>query len=164
MKTCNQCKVEKELHLFSRSRTTKSGYLAICADCKNSNQREYRKANGDINTKKYEKTVDGYLMRTYRNMLSRVKGILKEKRHLYEGLEILSKQEFYDWAKGSPEFLVIFKEYGESDYQPGMAPSIDREDSSKGYTLDNMRWLTHSENSRLGAVSTNRSKRLRKPT
>jgi hypothetical protein len=29
-------------------------------------------------------------------------------------------------------------------------PSIDREDTSKGYVEGNLRWLTHLENSRLG--------------
>ena len=31
--------------------------------------------------------------------------------------------------------------------------SVDRVDSSKGYELSNMEWVTHSENSRRGAVN-----------
>jgi len=42
-------------------------------------QREYRKANGNASTKKYERTKKGKLMRTYRNMESRAKGIVKGK-------------------------------------------------------------------------------------
>jgi hypothetical protein len=33
--------------------------------------------------KKYEKTPKGYLMRTYRNMKSRVLGIQHKKAHIY---------------------------------------------------------------------------------
>jgi len=64
-------------------------------ELKNRKQREYRLVNKDRHTKKYEKTVNGYLMRCYRNMQSRVTGVLKHKAHLYEGKELLDRQQFY---------------------------------------------------------------------
>ena len=112
----------------------------------------------------YEKeTYQGFLMRTYRNMLSRVSGIQSKKAHLYKGLEILDKEDFYNWALrgysgiGSTDsFVSLYKVWVGSGYDRKLAPSIDRIDSSKGYTLENMRWLTHSENSRLGSLSRHR--------
>lgn len=102
---------------------------------------------------KYEKTVSGLLMRKYRNMLSRVTGVQKLKAHLYEGKEILPKQDFYDWANSSPDFHVLYKAWEQSGYSRKLSPSVDRVDPSRGYTLDNIRWITHSENSRLGSIN-----------
>lgn len=66
-------------------------------------QRDYRKKNGDIHTKNYEKTISGKLMRTYKNMYHRIKGIISRGKYRYEGLDILSKEEFYSWSKSDYE-------------------------------------------------------------
>jgi|32_taG_2_1085360.scaffolds.fasta_scaffold84018_2 hypothetical protein len=120
---------------------------------KNRKQREYRQRTKNSCTTKYEKTPNGYLMRKYRNMKSRVNGIQKLKHHLYLGKELLSKEEFYEWANSSTEFISLFNNYVNSGYDMKLAPTVDRIDSQRGYTIDNMRWLTHSENSRNGANS-----------
>lgn len=116
-------------------------------------QREYRKANGNACTKRYERTKKGKLMRTYRNMESRSKGIVKKKSHLYQGLEVLSRESFYDWSLSCGDFDKLYDDWVSSGFDKKLSPSIDRVDTSKGYTLDNMRWLTHSENSSIGAKS-----------
>lgn len=151
VKVCNSCKEAKPLQEFPPKSDCKYGVAGTCRVCKNAKQRKTRSANKNSFTKGYEKTLNGYLMRTYRNMLSRVKGVLKKKAHLYEGLDILSKEEFYTWSLSSnyPQLLEAYKESG---YDAKLAPSIDRVDSSRGYVLDNIRWLTHSENSRLGSI------------
>lgn len=148
VKACSSCNQTKELSDFPK---TKHG--RICRACKNSKQRLSRKLNGDMHTKVYEKTPTGYLMRTYRNMLSRVSGVQHRKAHLYSGLEILSKEEFYAWAIINEEFLTLYEAWVESGFEHKLSPSIDRRDSSRGYSLENMRWITHSLNSRLGALS-----------
>lgn len=87
-------------------------------------------------------------MRTYRNMLSRVTGVLKEKAHLYYGLEILDKDAFYAWSLADENFHTLFEEWEASNYDRRLSPSVDRINSFHGYTLINMEWVTHSENSR----------------
>ena len=124
-------------------------------------QREYRKATGNAVTKRYERTKKGKLMRTYRNMQSRVTGVLKNKRHLYEGKDILPRDEFYEWALKSNKFHALYEGWVASGYKCGMSPSVDRIDPQKGYTLDNMRWLTHSENS--ANISTRRRRSRAEP-
>jgi len=119
----------------------------------NARKRRWRKENGNADTKKYEKTKNGFLMRLYRNMESRVKGIQKAKFHLYKGIEILPRQDFYKWAKKSKKFHLLWKEWEVNNYDRKLTPSVDRVNSSKGYSVDNMEWVTHSENSRRGAVS-----------
>jgi len=114
---------------------------------RNAWQREYRQKNGDIHTRRYEKTKKGKLMRTYRNMESRAKGIVKKKAHLYEGLEVLPRETFYEWSMSNPGFNNLYEAWVLSGYDKKLSPSIDRKDSNKGYTLENLQWLTHSENS-----------------
>ena len=112
-------------------------------------QRERRARTNNADTRKYERTKKGKLMRTYRNMQSRVQGILKKKAHLYSGLPILPREDFYSWAMASNAFHQLFDGWVASGYQCGESPSVDRIDANEGYVLGNMRWLTHRENSRL---------------
>lgn len=98
--------------------------------------------------KKHEKTLQGYLMRTYRNMKSRVKGVQKKKAHLYIGLSLLEKADFYEWSLSLPAYHELYKNWVESGYSRKLSPSIDRIDSKKGYEKGNMRWITHSQNSK----------------
>jgi hypothetical protein len=123
---------------------------------KNAWQRAHRLRNGNADTKKYEKTVPGFLMRAYRNMVSRASGIQKLKAHLYRNCTVLPRADFYAWAAASNEFKRLFSAWQDSDYDQRLTPSVDRRDSDGGYMLDNMRWITHSENSRLGATSPKR--------
>lgn len=116
-------------------------------------QRERRKLSNNANTKKYEKTKKGKLMRMYRNMQSRVYGIQTQKSHLYKNKHLLDRSEFYEWALNSKEFHDMYETWKQSDYDRKLTPTVDRIDSSKGYTIDNMEWVTHSENSRRGAIS-----------
>jgi hypothetical protein len=122
-------------------------------ETKNRLQRERRLKSNNVETKRYEKTINGFLMRLYRNMKSRISGVQKEKYHLYVGKELLNKDEFYEWAKSNDTFLVLFDEYKKNEYDRRLAPSVDRVDSSKGYELSNMEFVTHSENSRRGSLS-----------
>ena len=145
----------------------KSGKVKICTGCGVVRSED----NTDVGTngffrfkckkcftahsKYYEKTVSGYLVRTYRNMLSRVSGVQKAKAHLYQGKEILSKEEFYKWSLADTMYNELYHLWVVSGYNRKLSPSIDRVDTTKGYTRGNIRWLTHSENSRLGNISKN---------
>ena len=113
-------------------------------------QREYRARTNNAATKRYERTVNGKLMRIYRNMQSRITGVQKHKIHLYANKELLSREDFYDWAKASSEFITLYNSWVQSGYERKLAPSVDRVDPNRGYTIDNMEWVTHSENSRRG--------------
>lgn len=153
--TCNCCKLEKETTEFKKT-IYKKGYGSVCKECCNTKARAYNKRTAFVSYKKYEKTPAGYLMRTYRNMKSRVEGIQYKKAHLYQGLELLDKESFYQWALADANFFSLYNAYVESSYDMKLAPSIDRIDTSKGYTFDNIQWLSHSENSRKGSITRNR--------
>lgn len=110
-------------------------------------QKLYRQRTGNACTRKYEKTRKGFLVRLYRNMLSRVTGVQAKKAHLYKGLEILDKHAFYEWALEHEDFDNLFDAWEVSGYCRKLTPTVDRIDSSIGYLLENMCWLTHSVNS-----------------
>ena len=98
--------------------------------------------------KRYTRTPKGFLVRLYRNMKSRVEGINAERAHLYMGLPIIDKEEFYTWALNHPEFIKLFDTWVKKRYNRKYTPSVDRVDPTLGYTFDNMEWVTASENSR----------------
>lgn len=152
-KVCNVCKKELPINLFNKHSTTADKRQNQCRICRNAVQRKYRSKNGNSCTIVYEKTKKGFLMRCYRNMSSRVAGIQKKGIEHYLNLELLDKKTYYDWALADLEFNKLFYEWERSGYERKITPSIDRKDSKRGYSLNNIRWVTHSENSRLGAVS-----------
>jgi hypothetical protein len=86
-------------------------------------------------------------------MKSRIDGVQAAKFHLYEGKALLPKDEFYHWANSDNKFHELYDSYLKSGYSRKIAPSVDRIDSSKGYAIDNMEWVTMSENSRRGSLN-----------
>ncbi len=153
MKTCKICKIEKPLTEYAKHKECKDGLMTFCRSCLSVKRQEWRERTGNATTKKYEKTKSGFLMRMYRNMKSRISGIQSAKYHLYANKDILSKEDFYSWAKDNKQFDALFNLYEQSNYNMKLAPSIDRIDSSKGYVISNMQFITHSENSKKGSIS-----------
>jgi hypothetical protein len=156
------CKTCKNILYITNKKATNGAYVFIdkdnfqcigglCRECRN---RKLRKEWNSRNSKRkkiirnYERfTKKGYLMRKYRNMLSRVKGIQKLKKHLYAGKKILDKETFYQWSMSNKSFHMLWDQYFIKNMDRKFAPSIDRIDPKKGYEINNIQWITHSENS-----------------
>lgn len=86
--------------------------------------------------------------RRYADMKARTDG-QPNKRSNSAGKELLSKEEFTKWCTAKPQFImfmVIYMDWVASGFNPMLAPSVDRIDNSRGYTVDNMQWLTFAEN------------------
>lgn len=149
-KICRYCNSDQPLSEFKKAKTCVDGHSHKCRSCSNKAQRSYRKKTDNSSAKVYDKTKKGFLVRTYRNMLSRVRGIQTECAHLYEGLEILDKSDFYTWSLSDKDFNDLFEAWILSDTPMRICPSIDRVNTSLGYVGGNIRWITQSENSRLG--------------
>ena len=130
MKICTSCKKEE---VWRRSK---------CKPC------DYKISQA------YERTPKGFLMRAYRNMLGRTRGLTSRSNHIYKGLPICEKEEFYKWSmQPDSGFLELLENYRESGFERSLAPSVDRKDKHEGYLLDNMRWVTISQNVSLVAKS-----------
>lgn len=141
----------KHGHISERRTNTSN-----CVACQEIYVRKWAKEHPESRRRfcnKYEKTKKGFLMRLYRNMQSRIDGVQKAKHHLYAGKSLLPRRDFYDWALACPEYHRLFDAYEASGFDRHLAPSVDRVDSSRGYEIANMEWVTHSENSRRGQRS-----------
>lgn len=169
-KTCSKCKAtikfDSKILMSGGSYSYKLSNKTVaisgkCSSCVKTYRAKLFKKTKGMAYKKYEKTMSGFLMRLFRNIKSRSIGIQKRKYHLYanKGL-FFSKEEFYEWANSSAEFKKLFNLWEKSEYDRKLTPSVDRINSSIGYSFSNIRWVTHSENSRLGSLSRH-SKKLR---
>ncbi|MGZ3802838.1 MAG: hypothetical protein ACXVB4_01415 [Pseudobdellovibrionaceae bacterium] len=77
----------------------------------------------------------------------------KKRRYYLSGIKLLiTKEQFYKWCELNWKFISEF-------YQRGITPSIDRINSKLHYTLENIRVISHSENSRLGAIRSHHGKK-----
>lgn len=146
-KKCNKCNEQKDISEFKTHTSTADRRSNFCRACTNEKQKKYRTEISDVCTKKYEKTKKGFLVRLYRNMQSRITGVQKQKFHLYKGLPLLGRDEFYAWALSSDDFNRLFSDYEKSGYDRKLAPSVDRMDSKLGYEIHNMQFITHLQNS-----------------
>lgn len=67
----------------------------------------------------------------------------------------MAREKLVEWAHDSRMFEVLFVQWEKAGYARGLTPSVDRIDPAKGYTLDNVRWLTVADNASLGSRAKN---------
>ena len=100
-----------------------------------------------IRRTQWGRTKTGHLSITYSNMRQRTRG---EHKRRYAGLDLLPRAEFMEWAVNDPTYTLVFDAWHEAGCPYRLTPSIDRIDNARGYTIDNIRFLTQSENSSIG--------------
>lgn len=93
----------------------------------------------------------GKISHVYAGMRQRVEGRGKSP-HLYKGLALLDREDFIAWSLADIGYTSLHAAWVTSGYSMKLTPSIDRINSTKGYILENMQWVTHSENSRRAAL------------
>lgn len=124
--------------------------------CDNCNIIHHR--NTKLCDKCYRLTIKGFLTMRYRSMMVRTRDF-DPIRPNYFGKKLLSKEIFYKWAQNNKQFLKLYNEYKESGYKFKLTPTVDRLDPEKHYILNNMEWVTHSENSRRARLTDKRYKK-----
>lgn len=64
----------------------------------------------------------------------------------------MSYEDFWNWYQNESYtvFEEMFAAYKAADCDRTLAPTVDRIDSSKGYELGNIQWLTLSDNASKG--------------
>lgn len=125
----------------------------ICGSCERSRRLEFfQKAKPLRLTHQtaWRKTIPGYVSCRYSGIRQRCLGQTPGGSKYYKGLTYPSRQEFHRWSVRDPAFLSLHKEWTKNNFPRALAPSIDRIDPDRGYTFDNIRWITQASNASRG--------------
>ena len=95
---------------------------------------------------KHKATIDRFLSNLYTRMNQRVQGKNTANPHLFKGKSIMPRDVFKEWAKNHPDFLKLYKQWTNNRFDQRLTPSVNRLESSRGYTLDNVEFVTFSQN------------------
>jgi len=100
-------------------------------------------------SQRYYRTMLGYLYSRHRDMRKRVAGKPDGggKSCPWLGMECCGRDEFVEWALAHPEFIKLHTNWMNDNYSRRLAPSVHRKDRTRGYTLDNIQWITQQANS-----------------
>ena len=104
-----------------------------------------------IRRKKYEKTrtqLDYFVKKVYCGMRDRCTVPNSHSSKYYFGLPLLDREEFLEFSLNDEDLKKLFKEWVDSEWERKLTPSIDRIFPNLGYTINNIQWITVSENSK----------------
>lgn len=91
-------------------------------------------------------TKRGFLCGLYNQIRRRVDGRLNSGPE-YTGLPLLPRTLFFAWSLSNPTFNRLWDTWQEAERLHKLAPSIDRINTTGGYVLGNIQWLSHGANS-----------------
>lgn len=135
-------------------KTTKSNKLCEYNGCK----KPKRVCHDAINSRFCvfhirKSTIGAFLSNCYSQMNGRVLGRGTKRPDIYLGKPILPKDAFFNWSKNHPTFLSLYKQWVTNNFDRKLTPTVNRMNPKRGYSLDNIEWLTNSQNCGLsGAV------------
>lgn len=146
VKTCNCCKVEKSISLFYKHCLTKDGCQSKCKEC----TKEYKKIHYEKNKVKLIKYSVDYsrnnIRKQYRDLGSRFNWMVKRasSRNKFE-VSITPEylQEVWDRQQGQCVYTKLPLLATANQFN---TVSLDRIDSSKGYTVDNVQLICSAVN------------------
>lgn len=87
--------------------------------------------------------------RRYAHMKARQEGRASHQTAGALGKPICTPKEFEEWCTdwvNLERFITLYYDWVISGFTRWTSPSIDRVDPTKGYTTDNLQWLSFEEN------------------
>jgi len=158
IKKCNKCGIEKELSLFIKNKKCKNGYGGTCKECSNKYSKKWKQINStELSQKRrFEYAQNEGVISKQREIERRKNYPLRTRcQILRSGMMDRSKTKKIDFDK---DFFTVkylmnrltenpycecchtkldigFKEDGQKN---DSSPSMDRVDSNRGYTKDNV--------------------------
>lgn len=125
-KRCKVCEEVKDFTEFTVAYSNKDGHAGTCKKCV------------CLRNRQYWRTPIGRMSNIYVTQVTSSKARNHPK-------PAYSREELKDWAfaHGLEELCLT---WGSSDYSKNLAPSVDRLDPNKPYSLDNIRLVTWQEN------------------
>lgn len=132
MKRCIACDLTKPALKFSKHQGFRDGRRSTCKQCYNTWQKsdEVRFVRKMYATQKASSTKRGHTPPDY------------------------SEEELYDWVISQTNFKSLWDNYQKNDHPKILAPSADRIDPNKPYTLNNLELITWAENDTRGSRDT----------
>ena len=142
LKTCKTCLEIKNYSNFTYSNKYKDNYVSDCKSCV------------AIRVSKYYKTLRGVMTRIFNGELTSS----KDRGH---PPPTYTKEELFDWLYLNG-IENLFNAWEASNYTKNISPSVDRIDSTKPYTLENIRLVTWKENNDAAYTERKNCKRITK--
>lgn len=152
-KECPVCKAVKLFTEFNNNKSAKDGKQRLCRPCDNVRLKANRKAR----EKEYREYEKEYRKSKFNDMEFRLQGLLNASRaraRQKKREHSITKQDLYDLypLDGKCPVFGFDLEWNGAGFRE-TSPSIDRIDSSKGYTKDNIQIISWKAN-RLKAYAT----------
>jgi hypothetical protein len=132
-KYCSICKENKSIDDFNKNSATNNGLQSHCKDC------------GHNLSKKRFSTLDGFMLRLYHNVVHNLKKRAKnlECEITKEDLiNLYNKQEGYCKLSGIKMTHLAYTTKGNNNVLNPWNVSVDRIDSTKGYTKNNIQLVS----------------------
>lgn len=73
-----------------------------------------------------------------------------------QGKGICTREEFFEWCKSFEvlsDFMALYFDWAGEGFPLRLSPSVDRIDSTKGYVIGNLQWLSFEENCRKNNIN-----------
>ena len=145
-KECPVCSTVKLFSEFNNNKAAKDGKQRLCRSCDNTRLKENRNARRE-HYKKYEKN---YRKERFNDLSYRLQNLLNASRARARNKNrehTLTKEDLYDLYPVDNKCPVFGfdLEWNTSGFRE-TSPSIDRIDSSKGYTKDNVQIISWKAN------------------
>lgn len=158
---CKKCNQIKSLQSYYKNKQCEDGRIHTCKDCtKKARDAHYSKNRETINKNRREKRIEDPVHRdkvrdqsrkSYRNRLTWYRWYEASRRAQERGLEFTIKEEDIIIPDYCPLLEVPLVVGNGDEYE--YSPSLDRKDSTKGYTPDNIWVISKKANSMKNSAS-----------
>jgi hypothetical protein len=146
MKKCSKCKEEKELSEFPKTKTNKDGYSYLCFPCNRETSRRYRQENSETyyrNQKQKRQEEPTFVAQLLYATKTRAQKKKLDHTLTFDFLLKLLKESEYKCAVTGLEMNLKTDSRKKANL---FKCSLDRIDSTKGYTEDNVQFVCWAVN------------------